>query len=439
MHKNNSQNNSNVKGCIPLQLSNNLRGKCHTVGDYPYTNPLLDGFINLRSRLNFTEELMNYLLKRKRCLSCLGLVFISLCLFMACSQATNSQTKLGSNKNELINQALTEIVNDGKAPGIIAAISSSEGVIAIASAGERKAGSGIAFTTNDVVHLGSCGKAMTATMLATLVAEGKLSWDTKLIEAIPELKNKIHTDYHKITLWQLLTHRAGIPKNPTDEGAFSSKEIKARRLAILEDNLKSPATYEIDKFEYSNFGYVIAACMAEQITGLSWEVLMKQRLFDPLGMSTAGFGNPNKNKSTDQPWGHHKYLWKWWPSEAYYDELIGPAGRIHCSIADWAKFISLQLTSENPILERKYLDKLIEPVGFYASGWVVAEYAWSEGITLNHNGSNEIWYALVVVAPTLDRAFVVATNSCDFDSTPTTCNEMMKKLIRMELNLDNKK
>jgi CubicO group peptidase (beta-lactamase class C family) len=381
--------------------------------------------------------MMNYQLKRKMYFLFLGQIMISLVMILACTQATNSQTKSGSNKNELINQALTEIVNDGKAPGMIAAIISSEGVVAIGSAGERKAGSGIAFTTNDVVHLGSCTKAMTCTMLATLVAEGKLSWDTKLIEAIPELKNRIHTDYQKITLWQLLTHRAGIPKNPTDEGAFSSKEIKKRRLAILEDNLKSPATYEIDTFHYSNFGYIIAACMAEQITGLSWEVLMKKRLFDPLGMSTAGFGNPNISKSTAQPWGHHKFLWIWWhPSESYYEEAIGPAGRVYCSIADWAKFLSLQLTAENPILERKYLDKLIEPpVGFYAGGWGVAEHAWAKGITLNHNGSNEIWYAAVLVTPKLDRAFVVATNSCSFDSTPGICTEIMNELIRMELNI----
>jgi CubicO group peptidase (beta-lactamase class C family) len=274
-------------------------------------------------------------------------------------------------------------------------------------------------------------------MLATLVAEGKLSWDTKLTEALPELKNRIHTDYHKITLWQLLTHRAGIPKNPTDEGAFSSKEIKERRLAILEDNLKSPATYEIDKFHYSNFGYMIAACIAEQITGLSWEVLMKKRLFDPLGMSSAGFGNPNKNKSTDQPWGHHKDIWKrWHPSESYYEEAGGPAGEVYCSIADWAKFISLQLTPENPILERKYLDKLIKPPeGFYAGGWGVAEYVWAKGITLNHAGTNEIWYAVVLVTPKLDRAFVVATNSCDFGITENLCTEIMNKLIRMELNI----
>jgi CubicO group peptidase (beta-lactamase class C family) len=355
------------------------------------------------------------------------------------NQAIYSQTNLDSNKSDSIQHILTKVVNDGKAPGMIAAIISNKGVISIASAGERKAGSGIAFTTNNVVHIGSCGKAMTSTMIATLVAEGKLRWDTKLIEAIPELKNKIHADYHKITLWQLLTHRAGIPKNAKDEGAFSSKEIKERRLAILEDNFKSPATYEIDKFHYSNFGYMIAACMAEQITDLSWEVLMKQRLFDPLGMSTAGFGNPNKNKSTDQPWGHSKYVWRWRPSEAYYYEAIGPAGTIYCSVSDWAKFITLQLTEENSILDKEYLNKLIEPVGnhFYAAGWGVAEHDWAKGITFNHAGSNEIWYASVLVTPKLNRAFIVATNSCDFGSTPNDCLEVMNKMIIMELNLDN--
>lgn len=351
------------------------------------------------------------------------------------NQAIMSQTIPYSKKSDSIHQILTEVVNESEAPGMIATIISNDGIIAIGSAGERKIGSGITFTNNDVVHLGSCTKAMTATMIATLVAEGKLHWDTKLIEAIPELENKIHTDYYNITLWQLLTHRAGIPKNARDEGAFRSKEIKARRLAILEDNLKTPATHEIDAFYYSNFGYVIAACMAEQITDLSWEVLMKQRLFDPLGMSTAGFGNPNKNKSTDQPWGHSKQVWKWWPSEAYYNEAIGPAGRVYCNVNDWAKFISLWLTSENAILERKFLDKLIEPVGdhFYAGGWGVAKYEWAKGITLNHNGSNEIWYAAVLIAPNLNRAFVVASNSCNFNSTPSICTEVMNKMIRMEL------
>jgi CubicO group peptidase (beta-lactamase class C family) len=383
-------------------------------------------------------------------LSVLSLVFLTSCIMseakdnLAEDQAIYSQMGSDPTKSDSIRLILTKVVNDGEAPGMIAAITSGEGLIAIGSAGERKAGSGIAFTTNNVVHLGSCGKAMTATMIATLVAEGKLSWDTKLVEAIPELKNRIHTDYHKITLWQLLTHRAGLPKNSIDSDAHSSKEIKKRRLAILEDNLKLPATYEIDKFHYSNLGYVIAACMAEQITGLSWEDLMNKRLFEPLGMKTAGFGDPVNKKLINQPWGHEK-SWlgnKWNPSRAYYGEVIGPAGRVYCSIEDWAKFISLQLTEENSILDKEYLNKLIEPVGLYAGGWVVvqqAEQPWAKGIVLIHAGSNEIWYASVMVAPELDRAYVVATNSCEFGITEGVCVEMTNKMVRMDQNLSDKK
>jgi CubicO group peptidase (beta-lactamase class C family) len=323
---------------------------------------------------------------------------------------------------------------------MIAAIISSEGIIAIASAGVRKAGTSIVMTDKDLVHLGSCTKAMTAVMLATLVAEGKMSWNMKLIEAIPELKNNIHTDLQNTTLWQLLTHRAGIPNDPLDWYAYADKNIIDRRFSILKDNIKLAPAYTDGEFHYSNYGYVVAACMAEQITGLSWEVLMRERLFETLDMTTAGFGDPVKTKSIDQPWGHKK-TWlgnNWKPSRDYYGEVISPAGRVHCSVEDWAKFISLQLTDVNPILEKKYLDKLIEPVGFYAAGWEVIkaeDLPWAKGVALTHNGSNEIWYATVVVAPKLDKAYVIATNSCDFGVTEVVCNDILKQLIIIDQNL----
>ena len=382
-------------------------------------------------------------------LSILIIVLLTSCLqaetkvISSDDQDVYSISTQGSDKSEFIEQILTEIVNDGNAPGMIAAIISSDSVLAIGSAGVRKAGSDVKFTTNDLVHLGSCGKAMTCSMIATLVAEGKMSWDMKLTDAIPELKKHIHPDFQNTTLWQLLTHHAGIPSDPIDWAAYDDKDIKERRFSILKDNIKLASAYTDGKFHYSNFGYVVAACMAEQITGFSWETLMIKRVFEPLGMTTAGFGDPVKHKSTDQPWGHKK-SWtgnKWKPSRAYYGEVISPAGRVHCSVNDWAKFVSLWLTNENPILERMYLDKLTEPVDdhFYAGGWGVAEYEWANGITFNHAGSNEIWYATVIVAPKLDRAYVVATNSCDFGSTPDVCLEITNKMIMMERSEKNNK
>ena len=383
---------------------------------------------------------MNYLSKRKSLLLGLILLVILVIIFRNSNKAVYAQTKPGSEMYDMINEELTKIISEGKAPGMIAAIISSDGIIDIAAAGVRKAGTSVAMTDKDLVHLGSCGKAMTSTMITTLVAEGKMSWDMKLTEAIPELKNNIHPDLQNTTLWQLLTHRAGLPKNPIDWSAHADKNIIDRRFSILKDNIILAPAYTDGEFHYSNFGYVVAACMAEHITGLSWEVLMRERLFEPLGMTTAGFGDPVKNKSIDQPWGHNK-SWignKWKPSRSYYGEAISPAGRVHCSVEDWAKFISLQLPGENTILDRTLLNKLIEPVGIYAGGWVVAQQAeqpWAKGIVLIHAGSNEIWYASVLVAPNLDRAYVVVTNSCDFGVTEGVCVEMTNKMVRMDQNL----
>jgi CubicO group peptidase (beta-lactamase class C family) len=378
---------------------------------------------------------MNYQLKRKRYLALLDIAVILLTLILVFPQSACSQIKQEQNKSAAIYQELTAIVADEKAPGMIAAIISGEGVTAIGSAGVRKVGSDVHITCNDLVHLGSCTKAMTSTMLATLVAERKLRWDMKLIEAIPELKEIIHPDYHNITLWQLLTHRAGITSNPVDWDAHNQLETKARRLAILKDNLRTPSSIKAGEFNYSNFGYMIAACMAEKITGLSWESLMRQRLFDPLGMSTAGFGEPDTGKSLEQPWGHNKSGGKWEPSKFYDAEAIGPAGEIHCSVEDWAKFLSLQLGRKNSILDTNYLSKLTEPVGFYASGWgITDDLEWAKGKVLTHNGSNGIWYATVLVAPKIDRAYVVVTNSRDFTNTSDVCSKMINKLIKLDLN-----
>jgi len=352
-----------------------------------------------------------------------------------------AQKKPVTIKSDVIYNDLVDIILADKAPGAVAAIISSEGVLDIACAGVRKVWADVAFTCDNVVHLGSCTKAMTAAMLATLVADGTLSWEMKLTEAIPELKDIIHSDFQNITLWQLLTHRAGLPKNPVDWSAHTDKEIIDRRLTILRDNLVLAASHKIDEFYYSNFGYMIAACMAEKITGMSWEGLIKQRLFDPLDMSSAGFGAPNTHNQIDQPWGHS---WEyslfgnnWDPDQTDNPKALGPAGRVHCNIEDWAKFLSLFLSDENPVLDNKYLSKLKTPIGIYAGGWVILkeeEQPWAKGKVLVHSGSNGIWFTSVMVAPKLNRAYIVATNSREFGSTEGVSTEMLNKLVKMDLN-----
>ncbi|NJO03370.1 MAG: serine hydrolase [Bacteroidia bacterium] len=341
-------------------------------------------------------------------------------------------TKDPAQQDKLIQDILQEITTREKLPGMTAAITDNTGLIAQASVGLRKVAASEALTNQDLIHLGSCTKAMTSAMLAILVADGVLSWETTLSDAFPELKDRIHSNYLPVTLWQLVTHRAGILANAQNWGAYSNKPLIERRLLILEENLKDASGLKAGEFLYSNLGYMVAASLAERLTGKSWETLMQERLFNPLGMTSAGFGPPNTRNQADQPWGHIKNEGKWQPTQYDNPEALGPAGTVHCNLADWAKFLALQLPNPSiSLLDAQQTKKLAEPSANYAGGWGVVERGWAKGITLSHSGSNTTWYVTVWVAPQLNRAFIVATNSCD-DHSGKVCDEMIGKLVEVD-------
>jgi hypothetical protein len=94
---------------------------------------------------------------------------------------------------------------------------------------------------------------------------------------------------------------------------------------------------------------------------------------------------------------------------------MGPAGRVHCTIQDWAKFIQDQLRGargEPALLTSASYQKLHSPPfgGEYALGWLVVERAWGGGKVLNHAGDNTMNYANVWVAPQRDFAILVCVN-----------------------------
>lgn len=331
-----------------------------------------------------------------------------------------------------IGTVVGDAIEKKRVPGIVAAFADSDGLIGIGAAGVRKSGSDAELTVNDVVHIGSCTKAMTSTMLATLVAEGVLRWDSTLAETIPALKDAIHADYHGATLWELATHRARVPANAKSWWAHANVEVKERRLAHLKENLKDAPTVKAGEYLYSNLGYMAAGCMAEAVTGQTWETLIQTRLFEPLGMTSAGFGPPGTAGATDQPWGHIKGRDGWTPNQVDNPEALGPAGRVHCTLEDWAKFAALQLRGREPaLLDRAALDRLIEPADEYAAGWGVVERPWADGVALTHSGSNTMWFATVWIAPKRDRIYLVATN-VGGDVTGMVCDRVISELIRID-------
>jgi len=166
-----------------------------------------------------------------------------------------------------------------------------------AAVGVRKWGETTPVTTNDVFHIGSCTKSMTATLTAMLIEDGKLRWDTTIADVFPELKGKMDKQYETVTVEQLLTHRGGVPGAPPAAAWKRAWEQKGtpteQRREFIEAVLRpppeaAPGTKKI----YSNQGYAVIGAMLERLTGTPWEALITERLFKPLHMDSAGFGPP---------------------------------------------------------------------------------------------------------------------------------------------------
>lgn len=288
-----------------------------------------------------------------------------------------------------------------------------------AAVGVRKRGEPTPVTTNDVWHIGSCTKSMSATLAAMLIEEGKLRWDSTIVELLPGLKGKIDQQYEGVTLEQLLTHRGGVAGSPPaaawrqawkERGTPTEQRREFIEAVLREPPKVAPGTKTI----YSNQGYAVAGVMMETVTGKAWEDLITERLFTPLKMTTAGFGPPGAKGKTDQPWGHTGKGKTATPSQTDNPPAIAPGGRVHCSLDDLARYTIAHLQGERVggLLKPETYRKLHTPPegSDYACGWVVTRREWAGGRALTHNGSNTMWYVVIWFAPDKDFAVIAATN-----------------------------
>jgi CubicO group peptidase (beta-lactamase class C family) len=323
-------------------------------------------------------------------------------------------------------------------PALGAAVIVDGELVALGVDGIRKVGDETKVSTKDLWHLGSCTKAMTATLLAKQVAAGKLEWHTTLGEALPDLRDGMHDDARQITIARLLQHRAGLPSQPPNDlwlklFNFDGTDTEARREVAATMLKKAPEAKLGERFLYSNAGYMIAGAVLERATGKSWQELMKAELFTPLGMDRASFGVPGRDKHVDQPWGHVKSARGSQPVFADNPSSLGPAGTVHATLEDWAKFVALHLgvapKQGKPLLDASRLAALHQPPkgADYAFGWVKSKRGWSPGPIIWHNGSNTLWYAVTWMAPDAKFAVLVV---CNHGGGAKACDEASAACIQ---------
>lgn len=135
-------------------------------------------------------------------------------------------------------------------------------------------------TGKTLYQIGSCSKAFTSALVAIMVDQGKLSWDTPIRNYVPEVTLYDAFTSENCTLRDLLSHRTGIPRHEyswyrTD---FTRKEL-VEHMKYLEPNQPFRT-----KFQYNNYGYILAGYIVEKLTGKTYEECLDEYLFEPLGM-----------------------------------------------------------------------------------------------------------------------------------------------------------
>ena len=295
---------------------------------------------------------------------------------------------------------------------------------------------------------------MTATLIALLVEEGKLSWSTTPREVFPKLSGSIYPAFRDVALEQLLAHRAGLRpftnmQEYTELPPFDGTPKEQRAAFSTYLLQRKPAHPPDSAFVYSNAGYGIAAAMAEQVSGVSWEEMVRHRLFEPLDIH-GGLGWPATSDST-QPWGHRDRRGALQPHDpnSPYDlgPLIAPAGDVHMSMPDYGRFLQLHLRGlrggETTLLSSSTIQYMHKSQGRitdhtelpgYGFGWVVQDIVGER--SSGHAGSLGSFKARAAIQPSRDIAVAVVANAGDDEADAAT---IALRAALLEWYQDNKR
>jgi D-alanyl-D-alanine carboxypeptidase len=337
-------------------------------------------------------------------------------------------------------------------PALGAIVFRADTVLASGIAGVRRSNAAAPVERRDRFELGSNSKAISATVLGTLVEEGKLAWTTTLAEVFPEQRDAMSPEFRAVTIDQLLSHHAGIsPFEDTDARDWRSIPRLSgtptqQRAAFTTWLLGRKPAEPVGKGLYSNGGYMVAGAVVERITGESWESLVRARVFKPLALSGAFAWSDSPD--VDQPWGHHETRRGAKPIDPRDEDerlppIIWPAGSVELSLEDYATFLQANLRGlagrDTPLLKAATIKHIhtspATPPDKFGLGWGLQDFDGAPASV--HVGSAGAFYAITIIQPTRDLGVAVFANAGGERATKAT-TDAVKALIRRFARVDGK-
>ncbi len=236
---------------------------------------------------------------------------------------------------ETIDAAVEAVRTEVGIPGVAIAVVRGDSVVHARGYGVREVGSGDPVDAETLFAIGSATKAFTATLIGTLVDDGLLGWDDRVVDRLPGFSLEDPWVTGEITLRDLLAHRSGLPPaNLMWLTTNPAADTLIRRLRGLE-----PAAGFRSTFTYQNGLYAAAGRIAEEATGERWDALLAERILGPLGMrrtvsSVDALGGRSNVAAPHAVVDGEVTPVPWRPLDG-----VAPAGAINSSAADLARWL----------------------------------------------------------------------------------------------------
>ena len=343
-----------------------------------------------------------------------------------------SQVSISKKQIKQIDQRLEQRRAEFNIPGIAVAIVRSDEVILSKGYGVKSVDTKEPVDENTLFAIASNTKAFTAAAIGMLVEEGKLNWDDKVKDHLPYFQ--LYDPYvtENITVRDLLCHRSGLATFSGDLIWYGSKYN--RQEVIERAKYLEPVRGFREGYGYQNIMFIAAGEIVAKVSGMSWDDFIKERFFNPLGMSNSNTSvasfKPESNIAAphnEENGVNHTIQWTNWDN-------IGGAGAINSSVADVSKWLQLHLnngifnsdtlfskgtqkemwTIHTPKMVSGWFETVApsKTINGYGLGWDIFNYQGRQVIT--HGGGYDGMISQTIIVPEEDLAFVILTNNINY-------------------------
>jgi CubicO group peptidase (beta-lactamase class C family) len=314
-------------------------------------------------------------------------------------------------------------------PGISVAVVKDGKVLVAKGYGLRSIASNEKMDAHTRVGIASNSKAFTAAALAILVDAGKLKWDDRVTDFIPEFK--LYNPYvtEEFTVRDLLTHRSGLGLGAGDLMFFPyGSDFTTKDVIHNLRYLKQVSSFR-SQYDYDNNLYIVAGEVVKRVSGIAFEQFVEQKILGPLGMndSAASLGRLKSKDNIITP--HVSIEGRLQVMTDTPSDIINAAGGLYSSANDMAKWVTMLLAKGKygPTAERLLSEEAIKqmwspqtilPVhapgnynthfAAYGLGWFMNDALGYK--QLSHTGGLMGMVTQVTLVPELGLGIVVLTN-----------------------------